>query len=67
MATTIQDSNDPYLRASEIFPVLSEEQVESIRPFARLEHLKTGDYIFHRGQRSVDFFVVSVFRTTPGR
>jgi thioredoxin reductase (NADPH) len=52
------DPSDPYNREAQTFPRLSQEQVERIRQFGREEDCSEGTYLFRRGERSVDFFVV---------
>ena len=62
MATTSPDQpvdlNDPYNRTEQIFPTLTEEQIERIKPFGEVQSLAKGTMLFERGERSVDFFVV---------
>ncbi len=62
MATTSPnqsiDLNDPYNRTEQIFPTLTEEQIERIKPFGEVQDLEKGTVVFERGERSVDFFVV---------
>ena len=50
--------SDPYNRLSETFPVLSEEQIEQFQEYGALEDRKRGDFLYRRGQREIDFFVV---------
>lgn len=50
--------SDPYLRTDQTFPVLKEAQVERMKPFGEMESLSTGEVVFQRGDRTVDFFVV---------
>ncbi|HLK96173.1 MAG TPA: FAD-dependent oxidoreductase, partial [Hymenobacter sp.] len=52
------DPNDPYSRTAQIFPILTDGQLDRIRPFGQLKALTKGTVLFERGQRSVDFFVV---------
>ncbi|HEY0626117.1 MAG TPA: FAD-dependent oxidoreductase [Allosphingosinicella sp.] len=54
----IFDPTDPYNREAQTFPQLTVEQVERICPFGRLEDFPKGTFLFRRGERSVDFFVV---------
>ena len=56
--TTSINHADPYQRTGQIFPVLSDAQVESIKEFGKCEALKKGDIVFARGDRTVDFFVL---------
>ena len=62
MATTSPDQpvdlNDPYNRTEQIFPTLTEEQIERIKPFGEMQSLEKGTMLFERGERNVDFFVV---------
>ncbi len=50
--------NDPYNRTEQIFPTLTEEQIERIKPFGEVQDLDKGTVVFERGERSVDFFVI---------
>ena len=52
------DLNDPYNRTEQIFPTLTDEQIDRIKPFGKVQSLKKGTVLFERGERSVDFFVV---------
>ena len=52
------DPNDPYSRTAQIFPTLSEEQIDRIKPFGEIESPTQGTILFERGQRGVDFFVL---------
>ncbi|MBL8660923.1 MAG: FAD-dependent oxidoreductase, partial [Rhodospirillales bacterium] len=52
------DPADPYLRGAQTFPVLSREMVARMAAFGAEEAVADGDYLFRRGGRSVDFFVV---------
>ena len=54
----VLEPNDPYSRTGQIFPVLSDDQIERIKPFGQLKSFPKGTILFERGQRSVDFFVV---------
>ena len=45
------DPNDPYSRTAQIFPTLSEEQIDRIKPFGKVESLTRGTVLFERGQR----------------
>ncbi|MHA7871221.1 MAG: FAD-dependent oxidoreductase, partial [Hyphococcus sp.] len=51
-------ATDPYEREAQIFPVLSEAQVERIKEFGVVETLQKGAVVFERGDRTVDFFVL---------
>lgn len=52
------DSSDPYARPEQTFPVLAPEMTARIARFGSRETLADGDYVFHRGERAVDFFLV---------
>lgn len=51
-------TTDPYAREHQIFPTLSQEQIERTMPFGREETLPAGTVLFERGDLGVDFFVV---------
>ena len=55
---TVSDSSDPYARERQTFPRLTDEQLERLRAYACEEHPAPGTWLFERGQRGVDFFVV---------
>lgn len=52
------DPSDPYAREKQTFPELTDEQIERIEPFGRVEDLEEGTVLFERGDRTVDFFVI---------
>jgi len=52
------DPTDPYERGAQTFPQLGENQLERIRGFGSVCEFPPGTYLFRRGERSVDFFVV---------
>ena len=52
------DPTDPYNRAAQTFPVLSEEMAARVAAFGEEETLAAGTYVFQRGERGVDFFLV---------
>ena len=52
------NETDPYERAAQTFPRLSEEQVRRVTLFGDNEAFADGALAFERGQRSVDFFLV---------
>ena len=52
------DPADPYVRAAQIFPRLSQDMAARIASYGRVEDLAAGTPVFERGQRSVDFFFV---------
>ncbi|MEO1242097.1 MAG: FAD-dependent oxidoreductase [Pseudomonadota bacterium] len=51
-------ATDPYQRQEQIFPVLSDSQVERIKEFGECERLAKRSVVFRRGDRTVDFFVL---------
>lgn len=57
-AGTHADSSDPYARPDQTFPVLSADMAARIARFGTRESLGDGEYIFRRGERSVDFFLI---------
>ena len=50
--------SDPYERAAQTFPRLSDEQVARAKAFGRIQDLPKGRVLFSRGDRTVDFFLV---------
>ena len=50
--------SDPYRRAEQTFPKLTEEQLERIATYGVRESLAKGTATFTRGERSVDFFAI---------
>jgi thioredoxin reductase (NADPH) len=52
------DPTDPYVRAAQTFPRLSEEMAAQVAAYGSEERLPQGVRLFERGDRSVDFFVV---------
>ena len=52
------DATDPYERAAQTFPTLSDEQVARVSAYGVRERLADGQSVFERGQRGVDFFLV---------
>ena len=53
-----RDPSDPYAREAQTFPRLSEEMAQRVAGYGTEEKLAAGDFVFQRGQRSVDFFLV---------
>ncbi len=53
------DPSDPYARAEQTFPTLDDEQVARLKPYATQEDVADGAMLFERGQRGVDFFVIT--------
>lgn len=56
--TALPDPNDPYSREAQIFPRLNDDQIARLSDYGRSESLDDGTYLFERGQRGVDFFLV---------
>jgi thioredoxin reductase (NADPH) len=52
------DPSDPYNRAAQTFPQLSHEMKSRVAAFGTKEDLDEGTYVFRRGDRGVDFFVI---------
>lgn len=52
------DPTDPYERQAQTFPRLNPEQLERIARFGTICEVPKGSYLFRRGERSVDFYVV---------
>lgn len=52
------DPSDPYARDAQTFPVLRPVMIERMHRFGTVEPVEDGTYLFRRGERSVDFFVV---------
>jgi thioredoxin reductase (NADPH) len=50
--------NDPYERAAQTFPRLSDDMANRVANYGAAEHFEAGQTLFERGQRSVDFFMV---------
>jgi thioredoxin reductase (NADPH) len=52
------DPSDPYERGAQTFPRLSEEHLQRVGAFGEAGEYPAGTFLFRRGERSVDFFVV---------
>lgn len=52
------DASDPYNRESQTFPLLTPEQAARVAAFGVEETVPDGAFLFRRGERSVDFFLV---------
>ena len=52
------DPTDPYERQAQTFPRLRDEQLARIERFGAIRDYAEGTYLFRRGERSVDFYVV---------
>lgn len=52
------DPADPYAREAQTYPRLTEEMLARVARYGQEERSVAGQYLFQRGQRSVDFFVV---------
>lgn len=57
--TASTEATDAYARGDQIFPVLPAEMVERMVRFGVAECFADGDALFTRGERSVDFFLVT--------
>ncbi len=49
---------DPYDRPAQTFPKLPPEMVERIRKYGRPDSFDGGEFLYHVGDRDVDFFLV---------
>lgn len=52
------DPSDPYFREAQTFPVLPRDMVARISAYGHEESVADGTYVFERGQRRSDFFLV---------
>lgn len=52
------DPADPYAREAQTYPRLSQDMAGRIASYGHEEWLPAGTFVFVRGQRSVDFFLV---------
>ncbi|WP_299611649.1 FAD-dependent oxidoreductase [uncultured Tateyamaria sp.] len=50
--------SDPYAREEQTFPVLNDDQVSRLTGYGAVEDLPKGTWLFERGQRGVDFFLI---------
>lgn len=53
-----RDPSDPLAREAQTFPVLPAEMIARIMPFGVEEAVPDGDYLFHRGDRTSEFFLI---------
>ncbi|MBO9198085.1 FAD-dependent oxidoreductase [Rhizobium sp. 16-449-1b] len=58
MIATPIDPTDPWLRQAQTFPVLSVEMIERAKTYGREEVVAEDTFVFERGQRGIDFFLV---------
>ena len=70
-AAVAADPTDPYERAAQTFPRLTDEQVARAKAFGRVQDLPKGRVLFSRGDRTVDFFLVlagavEIYEDGPG-
>jgi thioredoxin reductase (NADPH) len=54
----VYDPTDPYERQAQTFPKLKDEQLARVERFGAVCEFPKGTYLFRRGERSVDFYVV---------
>lgn len=52
------DSSDPRAREAQTFPVLPPDLIDRIAPFGDECAVADGDYLFRRGDRAAEFFVI---------
>ncbi|NNJ77356.1 MAG: FAD-dependent oxidoreductase, partial [Anderseniella sp.] len=50
--------SDPYSREQQIFPKLSDEQIDRLVSYGSMEDLPAGTILFQRGDRRADFFLI---------
>ena len=55
---TVSGPSDPYARVAETFPRLTDDQVERVAAFGKIEDLPAGTTLFEIDDRGVDFFLV---------
>jgi thioredoxin reductase (NADPH) len=53
-----KDLSDSTLRTAETFPVLTDQQIDAIRPYGCEIELEAGEVLYSRGERNIDFFVI---------
>ncbi|MEM6812482.1 MAG: FAD-dependent oxidoreductase [Pseudomonadota bacterium] len=58
MNTENLDASDPYVREAQTFPTLKDDQIGRLKKYGTVETFKKNDFLFQRGDRTVDFFVV---------
>jgi thioredoxin reductase (NADPH) len=51
-------ADDPYARVTQIYPVLSADQIGRLSPYGVEEAIGPNQSLFHRGDRQADFFLV---------
>ena len=61
------DPSDPYARAEQTFPSLSEEMATRIAAYGKEDRLTKGQVVFQRGERGVDSPANSTCSTTGRR
>lgn len=52
------DLTDPYRREAQTFPRLASDMIERLHPYGRQQTLADGEIVFHRGERTIDCFVI---------
>ncbi|MEM7636170.1 MAG: FAD-dependent oxidoreductase [Pseudomonadota bacterium] len=57
-AQSSANPSDPYNREQQIFPKLSDEQMDRLVGYGSVEHLPAGTVLFQRGDRRADFFLI---------
>ncbi|WP_299414765.1 cyclic nucleotide-binding domain-containing thioredoxin-disulfide reductase [uncultured Sulfitobacter sp.] len=58
-ARAATDTTDPYAREGQIFPTLTDAQIDRISDYGEADVLQSGTVIFERGQRGADFFLIT--------
>ena len=52
------EGTDPYLRDAQVFPRLTAEMITRLERYGAVETVECGTFLFRKGQRKADFFVV---------
>ena len=55
---SVSEASDPYARAGQTFPVLTDEQVARVAAYGEEARFEDGAVLFARGDRGADFFLV---------
>lgn len=58
MLASTPDLTDPWLREAQTFPVLSAEMIERVSSYGQEQFIPVDTFLFERGQRGIDFFLV---------
>ncbi|WP_208247374.1 FAD-dependent oxidoreductase (plasmid) [Rhizobium sp. T1470] len=58
MHDLVPDPTDPWLRPAQTFPALLEEMIDRIKSYGDEEAVEEDRYLFRRGDRAIDFFLM---------